>query len=213
MLCAYIVSVSEPFALDFHEQEGEDGRHHLGRDDRKPEPVYAEQHRQQKDGAEFKDERAQKRNDRRGDPVVQRRKEARAEDRKTDKEEGQTEDAEAGFGERHQLGVVADKQLRKWPCKPFGRADHQYAADQQQGQALFQQAFEFVAVLRAEMETDDRRGADRVADEDRSKDHVDVHHHAVRCHTILAGICHQLHIHDHADNAHRRAADQFRYTV
>ena len=72
----------------------------------------------------------------------------------------------------------------------------------------------FIAViLRTVMIPHDGRASRGVADKHSEKDHIDIHQHAVRRHTILARIFHQLHVIQHSHKRHGDVGHQLRRTV
>ena len=62
--------------------------------------------------------------------------------------------------------------------------------------------------LRPVVIADDGRGADRVTDKDRLKDHRDIHQNAASGDTVLSRICHQAGVIEHSDKRHRDVAHQ-----
>ena len=109
--------------------------------------------------------------------------------------------------------VVAHKDPCQGPGHQLRSQGQHQCKGQQQSQAFFQDVFQLRVVLGAVVEADDGGRADTQANEHGDEDEVDVHDDAVGGDAVLPGVCHELQVIEHTDQAHGEVAHQLRGAV
>ena len=174
-------------------------RERLGNGDGEPDAVDAEKFRQDQNGGDLNDERAQERDERAGRAVVEPCEKRRAEDVEAADEEREGIDAQRIDRHVAELCVVADENVGDGPGKQNGGSCHGKAREERNGQAFFEQALELRVVLRAVVIADDRRDRDGVAKEKGHEDEADIHQNTVGADAVFLRDGHETDVVEYAD--------------
>ena len=192
---------------------GDDQGERLGHGDGEPDAVDAEELRQDQNCSDLNNERAQERNERAGRAVVEPREKRRAENIKAADEERERVKPQGVDRHRTEGFVVADEDTGNGRGERDGKEGHREARDERESQALFEQTFEFPAVLRAVVVANDGRDGDGITEEECHEDEADIHDNTVSAHTVLLRDGHELDVVEHADEGSRKVADHLARAV
>lgn len=186
------------------EKNGNRQSERFGNDDRQPDAAYPKQKRQDQHGGNLEYERAQER-DRRGyRTVIEGGKEGGAPHVDAHHQKGEGIQPESVAGHLKQPGIVTDEDTHQRAGEDLRQHRENDAGSAHEKQAFFEQVFQLRMVLCAVMVADDGRAADRVAEEDRHKDEVDIHDDTIGRDAVLPRELHQLEVIKDVDDGHRK---------